>query len=86
MSAFFGQQQEQEFAALWLSEACRPYSQDIKCNCLHDRVKMNACRVARWYIFKPKIQIWVNFGVSCNDRCWYILWPSGIHFGHWVYF
>jgi hypothetical protein len=19
-------------------------------------------RVARWYIFKPKIQIWVNFG------------------------
>jgi hypothetical protein len=20
------------------------------------------CRVARWYIFKPKIRIWVNFG------------------------
>jgi hypothetical protein len=27
-------------------------------------------RVARWYIFKPKIQILVNFGVSCNERCW----------------
>jgi hypothetical protein len=24
--------------------------------------------VARWYIFKPKITIWVNFGVSCNER------------------
>jgi hypothetical protein len=22
-------------------------------------------RVARWYIFKPKFQIWVNFGGSC---------------------
>jgi hypothetical protein len=26
-------------------------------------------RVARWYIFKPKVQIWVNFGGSCNGRC-----------------
>jgi hypothetical protein len=26
-------------------------------------------RVARWYIFKPKIPIWVNFGESCNGRC-----------------
>jgi hypothetical protein len=23
-------------------------------------------RVARWYIFRPKIAIWVNFGRSCN--------------------
>jgi hypothetical protein len=23
-------------------------------------------RVARWYIFKPKILIWVNFRGSCN--------------------
>jgi hypothetical protein len=30
-------------------------------------------RVARWYIFKPKIQFWVKFGGSCNGRCWYIL-------------
>jgi hypothetical protein len=27
-------------------------------------------RVARWYILKPKIPVWVNFGVSCNERCW----------------
>jgi hypothetical protein len=25
-------------------------------------------RVARWYIFKPKIPIWVNFGEFCNGR------------------
>jgi hypothetical protein len=29
-----------------------------------------------------KIQIWVDFGVCCNERCWCILWPLGIHFGH----
>jgi hypothetical protein len=26
-------------------------------------------RLARWRIFKPKILVWVNFGVSCNERC-----------------
>jgi hypothetical protein len=26
------------------------------------------------FIFRPKIAIWVNFGGSCNGRCWYILW------------
>jgi hypothetical protein len=30
-------------------------------------------RVARWYIFKPKLQIWVNIGGSCNEKCWYIV-------------
>jgi hypothetical protein len=25
-------------------------------------------RAARWFVFKPKIQIWVNFGGSCNGR------------------
>jgi hypothetical protein len=35
-------------------------------------------RVAACYIFKPKIQIWVNFGGSCNQRCCYILWPFGL--------
>jgi hypothetical protein len=33
-------------------------------------------RVARWFVFKPKIQIWVNFGGSCN----------GIFYGHSVHF
>jgi hypothetical protein len=42
-------------------------------------------RVARWYIFKPEIQIWVNFGGSFNRRCWYILWPFGIFQDHIVY-
>jgi hypothetical protein len=36
-----------------------------------------ATRVARWYVFKPKIQIWVKFGGSCNGRCGYILWTFG---------
>jgi hypothetical protein len=34
-------------------------------------------RVARWFVFKPKIQIWVNFGGSCNGRCWCILRTLG---------
>jgi hypothetical protein len=25
-------------------------------------------RVARWFVFKPKIPIWVNFGGSCNRK------------------
>jgi hypothetical protein len=52
-------------------------------------------RVARWYIFKQKIQIWVNFGGSCNWRCWYIscsfgrssdIWYTYIFYGHLVCF
>jgi hypothetical protein len=35
--------------------------------------------------FHTKIQIWVNFVVPCNERCWYILWPIGIYFSHFVY-
>jgi hypothetical protein len=38
-------------------------------------------RVARWFVFKPKIQIWVNFGESCNGSCWYILWTLGPFYG-----
>jgi hypothetical protein len=30
--------------------------------------------VARWYIFEPKIPIWVNFAGSCNGKCWYIFY------------
>jgi hypothetical protein len=33
--------------------------------------------VARWYIFKPKIPIWVYLKWHCNRKCFYILW----HFG-----
>jgi hypothetical protein len=47
-----------------------------------------AYRVARWwFVFKPKIPIWVNFGGSCSGRRWYILWPLVyIFYGHLVYF
>jgi hypothetical protein len=43
-------------------------------------------RVARWFVFKPKIQIWVKFGGSCNWRCWYILWTLGPFYGLLLYF
>jgi hypothetical protein len=56
-------------------------------------------RVARWYILKSNIPIWVNFGESCNRRCWYIygrlvyitavcemLWPFYIVYCYLVYF
>jgi hypothetical protein len=42
-------------------------------------------RVVRWYIFKPKIPIWVNFGGPWNEKGWYIH-SFGIHYGHLVYF
>jgi hypothetical protein len=41
---------------------------------------------ARWLISKPKIPIWVNFGGSCNEKCWYICWPFGPFYGHLGYF
>jgi hypothetical protein len=43
-------------------------------------------RVARWYIFKPKIPIWVNFGGTEKGKCWDILCPFEIYNGHLVYF
>jgi hypothetical protein len=43
-------------------------------------------RVARWYIFKPKLPIWVNVVGSCNRRSLYILWPLSLFNGHLVYF
>jgi hypothetical protein len=30
-------------------------------------------RDARWFVFKPKIQNWVNFGGPFNGKCRYIL-------------
>jgi hypothetical protein len=43
-------------------------------------------RVARWFVFKPKLPIWTIFGGSCNERCWNILWPLGLLYGSLVYF
>jgi hypothetical protein len=49
-------------------------------------------RVARWYNFKHKISIWVNFRGSCNGTSLCILWPFGIilqlfgmFYGHLVF-
>jgi preprotein translocase subunit SecG len=43
-----------------------------------------AYRVARWFILKPKIQFWANFGRSCNGRRCCVLWPFGIFYGQLV--
>jgi hypothetical protein len=43
-------------------------------------------RVARWFVFKPKIPIWVNFAGSCYGKSRYILWPFGLLYSHWKYF
>jgi hypothetical protein len=41
--------------------------------------------VARWFVFKPKIPVWVNFGGCCDGR-WNILLPFGLFYGHLAYF
>jgi hypothetical protein len=51
-----------------------------------------ANRVARWYIFKPKIPTWVNFGIlAMKDVGKFqghlvMLLPFGIFYCHLVYF
>jgi hypothetical protein len=42
--------------------------------------------VARWFVFKPKIQIWVNFGGSWTGRGRYVLWTLGSFYGLLLYF
>jgi hypothetical protein len=43
-------------------------------------------RVARWYVFKPKILIRVNFGGPWNEKSCYIIWPYGIFYDYLIYF
>jgi hypothetical protein len=38
------------------------------------------------HIFKPKFQIWVSFGGSCDKRCWDILCTFCSFYRNWVYF
>jgi hypothetical protein len=45
-----------------------------------------AARVARWFVLKQKIPIWVKFGGHWNGKCCYILWPFGIFYGNLVEF
>jgi hypothetical protein len=35
--------------------------------------------------FQTKFVIWVNFGGSCNGRCWNILRTFGLFYGHFIY-
>jgi hypothetical protein len=37
-------------------------------------------RFARWYIYIPKVQIWVHFGGPWSEKCWYILCQFGIFY------
>jgi hypothetical protein len=43
-------------------------------------------RVARWFVFKPKIPIWVHFGGPQIRKGLYILWPFGIFYGDLGYY
>jgi hypothetical protein len=55
-------------------------------SCLRNRqmFPLQNARAARWYIFRPKIPIWVNFGGPGHGKCRYILRPSGIFCDHLV--
>jgi hypothetical protein len=77
----------------------RPHPAEICQKFLFQWKKWWRSSVARRYSFKPKFQIWVNFGRSCNQRCryvflgpvyltdnWYILWQLGSFCGRLVYF
>jgi hypothetical protein len=42
----------------------------------HLFITVLGARVARWFIFNPKIQIWVNFGGCWNGKCWNIMYMA----------
>jgi hypothetical protein len=60
---------------------------DLNGNEITNRRRQSGTRVARCYVFKSKIQIWVTFGVPQNEKSWfygpleyitaiwYLLWP-----------
>jgi hypothetical protein len=54
----------------------------------HSLLSQFTIRVARWFLFRPKIPIWVYFGGPWNGKFWYIciFWSFGIFYDHWVYF
>jgi hypothetical protein len=56
------------------------------CKLFFLRLENSESRVARWHIFKTKIPIWVNFGGSCNGRCWYIICLFCLFYGYLVNF
>jgi hypothetical protein len=42
------------------------------------------CHMAYTYICIPKIPVWAYFGGPWNEKCWFILCPFGIFYGHLV--
>jgi hypothetical protein len=48
------------------------------------KVTKAGCQMA--YFQTKKNPIWVNFGGSCNGKCWYIICPFGQFYNHLVYF
>jgi hypothetical protein len=46
-----------------------PMSKEEVMNFIEIDLYERGARVARLYSFKPKITIWVNFELSCNERC-----------------
>jgi hypothetical protein len=48
--------------------------------------RCDATMVARWFLLKPRIPIWVNFGGPQIGKCLYKLWPFGIFYRHMGYF
>jgi hypothetical protein len=53
-------------------------------SCARARVRFaQDCQTVQ--IFRPKIQIGVIFGGSCNRRGWFILWTFGLFYNHLVY-
>jgi hypothetical protein len=54
--------------------------------CLEIQPATVQSRVARCFIFIPKIPIWVYYGGPWNGKCWERLSKFGIHSCHLVYF
>jgi hypothetical protein len=64
----------------------RCFSTQDKKNLSWKKIARTANRVARLFIFKPKLPIWVNLGGSCNGKSWYILLLLNVFWWHLVYF
>jgi hypothetical protein len=64
-----------EYAKLGLINGAVLYESNVEQKTVRFLLRFfpTAIRVARWFVFKPKIPIWVNFGASCNGKSWYIL-------------
>jgi hypothetical protein len=50
---------------------------------LANQLSALATRVARWFVFIPKLPIWVIFGGPWSGKCWHILCPFGIFSAIW---